>query len=76
MYRVLGYGTVYCTQPGESIFFQNTKVTCILLYNLGGVAIFPLKHKSAMYTPKGGGKVLKIIMSIFVSKKMVNFVLL
>ena len=40
------------------------------------MAIFPLKHKSAMYTPKGGGKVLKIIMSIFVSKKMVNFVLL
>ena len=37
MYRVLGYSTVYCTQSGRgSIFFQNTKVTCILLYNKGG----------------------------------------
>ena len=60
MYRVLGYWTVYCTQSGGSIFFQNTKVTCILLYNLrgGGCLYFPLKHKSAMYTfvqQRGGG---------------------
>ena len=59
-YRVLGYWTVYCTQSGGSIFFKNTKVTCILLYNLGGggCLYFPLKHKSAMYTfvhQRGGG---------------------
>ena len=36
MHRVLGYWTVYCTQSGGSIFFKNTKVTCLLLYNLGG----------------------------------------
>ena len=46
MYRVLSY----CTHSGGSIFFQNTKVTCILLYNLGGCLYFPLKNKSAMYT--------------------------
>ena len=44
----MGLFTVH--NQGGSIFFQNTKVTCILLYNLGGVSIFPLKHKSAMYT--------------------------
>ena len=58
MYRVLGYWTVYCTQSGGVHIFQNTKVTCILLYNLGGCLYFPLKHKSAMYTfvqQRGGG---------------------
>ena len=53
MYRVIGYWTVYCTQSGGSIFFQNTKVTCT-----GGCLYFPLKHKSAMYTfvqQRGGG---------------------
>ena len=43
---------------GGSIFFQNTKITCILLYNLGGCLYFPLKLKSAMYTfvqQRGGG---------------------
>ena len=49
MYRVLGYWTVYCTQSGRVHIFSNTKVTCILLYNLGGCLYFPLKHKSAMY---------------------------
>ena len=62
MYRVLGYWTVYCTQSGGTIFFQNTKVTCILLYNLrgggGGVSIFsPKTQKCHVYfcTTKGGG---------------------
>ena len=57
-YRVLGYWTVYCTQSGGSIFFKNTKVTCILLYNLGGgVSIFsPKTQKCHVYfcTSKGG----------------------
>ena len=56
-HRVLGYGAVYCTQSGGSIFFQNTKVTCILLYNLGGVYISPKTQKCHVYfcTTKGGG---------------------
>ena len=51
----MGMFTVH--NQGGSIFFQNTKVTCILLYNLGGCLYFPLKHKSAMYTfvQQGGG---------------------
>ena len=52
----MGLFTVH-NQGGGSIFFQNAKVTCILLYNLWGCLYFPLKHKSAMYTfyNKGGG---------------------
>ena len=41
-----------------SIFFQNTKLTCILFYNLGGVSIFsPKTQKCHVYfcTTKGGG---------------------
>ena len=54
----MGLFTVH--NQGGSYFFQNTKVTCILLYNLGsrGCLYFPLKHKSAMYTfvqQRGGG---------------------
>ena len=51
----MGLFTVH--NQGGSIFFQNAKVTCILLYNLWGCLYFPLKHKSAMYTfyNKGGG---------------------
>ena len=48
MYRVLGYGTVYCTQSGGSIFFQNTKVTCIFLYNI--------KVPCILLYNKGGGE--------------------
>ena len=46
----MGLFTVHNLGGGGSIFFQNTKVTCILLYNLGGCLYFPLKHKSNMYT--------------------------
>ena len=52
----MGLFTVH--NQGGSIFFQNAKVTCILLYNLWGFLYFPLKHKSAMYTflqQRGGG---------------------
>ena len=46
------------TIRGGPYFFQNIKVTCILLYNLGGVSIFsPKTQKCHVYfcTTKGGG---------------------
>ena len=48
---------LYTIRGGGLIFFQNTKVTCILLYNLGGVSIFsPKTQKCHVYfcTTKGG----------------------
>ena len=40
----MGLFTVH--NQGGSIFFQNTKVTCILLYNKGGCPYFIPNHKS------------------------------
>ena len=56
----MGLFTVH--NQGGQYFFKHTKVTCILLYNLGGCLYFPLKHKSAMYNfvqQRGGGWVPK-----------------
>ena len=58
MYRVLGYGTVYCTQSGGVHIFSKHKSNRYTFVQPRGCLYFPLKHKSAMYTfvqQRGGG---------------------
>ena len=50
MYRVLGYGTVYCTQSGGPHIFSKHKSNMYTFVQPRGCLYFPLKHKSAMYT--------------------------
>ena len=59
MYKVLGYGTVYCTKSGGGVhIFSKHKSNMYTFVQPRGVSIFPLKHKSAMFTfvqQRGGG---------------------
>ena len=50
MYRVLGYGTVYCTQSEGVHIFSKHKSYMYTFVQPRGCLYFPLKHKSAMYT--------------------------